>query len=75
MIFDNQHEIQRLQSIDELRNLGINPYPHFLRRDMNISKFRLKFNPADTGKFGLGMGTGEERTGGNGKETENAGRN
>lgn len=44
MIFDNQHEIQRLESIDELRNLGINPYPHFLRRDMNISKFRLKFN-------------------------------
>ena len=44
MIFDNQHEIQRLKSIDELRNLGINPYSHFLRRDMNISKFRLKFN-------------------------------
>jgi len=44
VIFDNQHEIQRLESIDELRNLGINPYPHFLRRDMNISKFRLKFN-------------------------------
>ena len=33
------------------------------------------FKPADTGKFGLGMGTGAERTGGNGKETENAGRN
>ena len=44
MIFDNQHEIQRLKNIDELRNLGINPYLHFLRRDMNISKFRLKFS-------------------------------
>ena len=38
-------------------------------------KFRRKFKPADTGKFGLGMGTGEERTGGNGIEPENAVRN
>lgn len=44
MIFENQLEIQRLKTIEELRQMGINPYPHFLRRDMNISKFRLKFN-------------------------------
>ncbi len=44
MIFENQLEIQRLQTADELRQIGINPYPHFLRRDMDISKFRLKFS-------------------------------
>lgn len=44
MIFDNQLEIQRLQTSKNLRELGINPYPHFLRRDMDISKFRLKFS-------------------------------
>ena len=44
VVFDNQLEIQRLQTIDELRAIGINPYPHFLRRDMDITKFRLKFN-------------------------------
>ena len=44
MIFDNQLEIQRLNTADELREIGVNPYPHFLRRDMDISKFRLKFS-------------------------------
>ncbi|MBE2985129.1 lysine--tRNA ligase [Campylobacter sp. RM9344] len=44
MIFDNQLEQQRLQRADDLREMGVNPYPHFLRRDMDISKFRLKFN-------------------------------
>ncbi len=44
MIFDNQFEIQRLQTVDELKAQGINPYPHFLRKDMTIAKFRAKFN-------------------------------
>ncbi|MBR8462429.1 lysine--tRNA ligase [Campylobacter sp. faydin G-105] len=44
MIFDNQLEIQRLKTTQNLRDLGVNPYPHFLRRDMDISKFRLKFS-------------------------------
>lgn len=43
MIFENQLEIQRLETANELRDAGINPYPHFLRRDMDITKFRLKF--------------------------------
>ncbi|MCR4941551.1 MAG: lysine--tRNA ligase [Campylobacter sp.] len=44
MIFDNQLEIQRLQTLQELRDMGVNPYPHFLRRSMDITKFRFKFN-------------------------------
>ncbi|MSN95629.1 lysine--tRNA ligase [Campylobacter sp. FMV-PI01] len=43
MIFDNQLEIQRIEKADELRNLGINPYPHFLKKDMSIKEFRDKF--------------------------------
>ncbi|CAD7289369.1 Lysine--tRNA ligase, heat inducible [Campylobacter majalis] len=44
MIFENKLEIQRLQTANELRQNGINPYPHFLRRDMDITKFKLKFS-------------------------------
>ncbi|MCI6989797.1 MAG: lysine--tRNA ligase [Campylobacter sp.] len=43
MVFENQLEIQRIQKADELRNLGINPYPHFLKKDMSIKEFRDKF--------------------------------
>lgn len=43
MVFDNQLEIQRIEKKEELRNLGINPYPHFLKKDMNIKEFRDKF--------------------------------
>ena len=43
MIFDNQLEIQRIEKADELRNLGINPYPHFLKKEMSIKEFRDKF--------------------------------
>ena len=42
-MFENQLEIQRIQKADELRNLGVNPYPHFLKKDMNIKEFREKF--------------------------------
>lgn len=44
MIFENQLEIQRIQKADELRNLGINPYPHFLKRDMSIDEFKQRFD-------------------------------
>lgn len=43
MIFNTQFEEQRIQKADELRNLGINPYPHFLKKDMSIKEFRDKF--------------------------------
>lgn len=44
MIFKNQLEIQRIEKADELKNLGINPYPHFLKKDMSIASFRAKFS-------------------------------
>ncbi len=43
MIFDNQFEIQRIQKANELKKLGINPYPHFLKKDMSIKQFKKKF--------------------------------
>lgn len=42
-VFDNQLEIQRIEKAKELRNLGVNPYPHFLKKDMSIKEFRDKF--------------------------------
>ena len=36
-------EIQRIEKSNELRNLGVNPYPHFLVKDMSIKEFRDKF--------------------------------
>ena len=42
-MFDSQLEIQRIDKSNELRNLGVNPYPHFLKRDMKIVEFREKF--------------------------------
>ena len=42
-LFDSQLEIQRIDKASELRNLGANPYPHFLKKDMNIAEFKEKF--------------------------------
>lgn len=42
-MFDNQLEIQRIEKSNELRNLGVNPYPHFLVKNMSIKEFRDKF--------------------------------
>ena len=44
MIFDNQLEIQRIEKGNALRELNINPYPHFLTKDMSIAEFRDKFS-------------------------------
>ncbi len=43
VIFENELELTRLAKADELRSLGVNPYPHFLKRDMSISEFKTKF--------------------------------
>ncbi|MBQ6224257.1 MAG: lysine--tRNA ligase [Campylobacter sp.] len=43
MVFDNQLEIQKIEKSNELRSLGVNPYPHFLVKDMSIKEFRDKF--------------------------------
>ena len=42
-MFDNQLEIQKIEKSNELRSLGVNPYPHFLVKDMSIKEFRDKF--------------------------------
>ncbi|WP_298029666.1 lysine--tRNA ligase [uncultured Campylobacter sp.] len=42
-MFDSQLEIQRIDKASELRNLGANPYPHFLKKDMSIAEFKEKF--------------------------------
>lgn len=44
MIFENQLEIQRIEKSQELKSLGINPYPHFLKKDMSIEEFKKKFD-------------------------------
>ena len=41
MVFDNQLEIQRIEKSEELRKLGINPYPHFLKKDMDLSLIHI----------------------------------
>lgn len=43
-VFEHQLEIQRIEKAQELRKLGINPYPHFLKKDMSIAEFRTKFS-------------------------------
>lgn len=43
MIFDTQFEEQRIEKLKELSDIGINPYPHFLKKDMSISEFKNKF--------------------------------
>ena len=43
MIFDNELEQGRIAKKDELKSLGVNPYPQFLKRGMSIAQFREKF--------------------------------
>ena len=43
MIFDNELEQVRIAKKDELKSLGVNPYPQFLKRGMSITQFREKF--------------------------------
>ncbi|HHD84142.1 MAG TPA: lysine--tRNA ligase, partial [Campylobacteraceae bacterium] len=39
MLFDNQYEQQRIQKAEQLRALGINPYPHNITRDTTTAQF------------------------------------
>ena len=43
MIFDNELEQTRLAKADELRQMGVSPYPHFLKRELKISEFKSEF--------------------------------
>ncbi|MCI7103800.1 MAG: lysine--tRNA ligase [Campylobacter sp.] len=42
-MFDNELEQVRIAKKDELKSLGVNPYPQFLKRGMGIAQFREKF--------------------------------
>lgn len=42
-MFDKPLEQQKIAKADELRKAGINPYPHFLKKDMSISIFKENF--------------------------------
>ncbi len=44
MIFDSELEAVRIAKKDELKSLGANPYPHFLKRGMSIAEFKEKFS-------------------------------
>ena len=39
-MFDSVLEQQKIQKANELRKNGLNPYAHFLNKDMSIKEFR-----------------------------------
>ncbi|WP_291894256.1 amino acid--tRNA ligase-related protein, partial [Campylobacter sp.] len=43
-MFDNELELTRLAKADELRQMGVSPYPHFLKREMSIAEFKNEFS-------------------------------
>ncbi len=43
LIFDNQYEQQRIQKAEQLREMGINPYPHNLTRDTTTEQFKKEY--------------------------------
>ncbi|EAK4032939.1 lysine--tRNA ligase [Campylobacter sp. BCW_6875] len=43
-MFDNILEQQRIEKAKELKKLGINPYPHFLEKEMSLKTFKDKFS-------------------------------
>ncbi len=42
-MFESNLEQQKIAKADEFRNAGVNPYPHFLRKELSIAEFRAKF--------------------------------
>ena len=43
-MFQSQLEQQKIIKANEFRSAGINPYPHFLKKEISIAKFREKFS-------------------------------
>jgi len=43
VIWQTEQEQIRVAKSQELRELGVNPYPHFLKREMTIGEFKEKF--------------------------------
>ena len=44
MIFDNQYEQQRIEKSNQLKEMGINPYPHNITKDTTTAEFKDKFS-------------------------------
>lgn len=42
-MFESTLEQQKISKANEFRNVGINPYPHFLSKEMSIKAFKDKF--------------------------------
>ena len=43
-MFENVLEQQRIQKAQELRQTGVHPYPHFLKKDASIKNFKRQFS-------------------------------
>ncbi|MBZ7955632.1 lysine--tRNA ligase [Campylobacter molothri] len=43
-MFDNILEQQRIEKSNEFKKAGINPYPHFLKKEMSLLDFKTKFS-------------------------------
>ena len=43
MIFDNQYEQQRIEKAKQLKELGLNPYPHNITRDTTAEQFHKEY--------------------------------
>ncbi|EAI3388200.1 lysine--tRNA ligase [Campylobacter jejuni] len=43
-MFDNILEQQRIQKANEFKNVGVNPYPHFLVKELSLADFKKKFS-------------------------------
>ncbi len=44
MIFETEQEQNRIAKAAELREAGVSPYPHFLKKEMSIREFKSKFD-------------------------------
>ncbi len=43
-MFESNLEQQKIAKMREFQSAGLNPYPHFLRKEMSIAEFRAKFD-------------------------------
>jgi len=40
LIFNNQYELQRIEKAENLREIGVNPYPHNIKKDSTTDEFK-----------------------------------
>jgi len=44
LIFDNQYEQQRIEKANQLKEIGLNPYPHNITKDTTTAEFKERFS-------------------------------